>query len=402
MAKTDNPPWLFGLLTAPVGIYYWGISALLIPYLLRKHGVPVDRIAGVAAVATIPWVWFFLWSPVVDLGLRRRAWILLGSGLASLCGLAAILESTGSLTLVTSFLFAGNMSVTLGYAAIGALLSTVPPEVRGQASGWQASNVGTGSLAGGAAIWLAGATSLPLLAVICAGAIFAPALAALLVVESPHPRLAVAPLFAALFQDVRDVVWSWRTLIGLVFFLSPVGAGAVGNLISGAGPDYHASAAEVAWITGAGGGVFTGLGAALGGFVCDRIYRMTAYSLSGLLAALCGVWLMLGPATPFTYGAGYAAYALTTGIAYAAFTALVLDVLGRRRRGAATGYSLLVASGNLPVVYMTWLDGVGYKHEGARGLMGVDAAANGVAGVVLLLVAIYCTKRWNYLYRVTI
>lgn len=403
VSKNVNPPWLFGLLAMCNGVYYWGFSALLIPYLLRRHGVPVDRIAEVAATASIPWVWFFFWCPVVDLGLRLRTWILLSSGLASLCGLTVVLESAGSLTLVASFLFAGNVALTLGYAAIGALMSTLSPDVRGRASGWaQAGNVGVGSLVGGATVWLADAVSLPVLGTICAGLIFAPALAALLVVENPHPPLAAGPLFSALFHDVRDLLWSRRTGVGLVFLLSPVGAAAVGNLISGVGPDYHASGSEVAWITGAAGGVFTGLGAALGGFICDRVDRMTAYSLAGLLAALCGAWLMLGPATPFTYGAGYAAYALSTGVAYTAFTALVLDVLGRRQRGAATGYSVLTALGTLPVVYMTWLDGVGYKHWGTRGLMGVDAAANGVAGMLLLLVAIYGVKRWNHLYRVTI
>ena len=377
-------------------VYYWGLSALLIPFLLRKHDVPVDRIAEVVAVASIPWIWFFLWSPVVDLGLRRRTWILLASGLSAACGLAAVLESAGSLALLTTLLVAGNVTITWVTAAVGALLSTLNPGVRGQASGWtQAGGVGAGSLAGGAMIWLADAVSLPLLAAICAGLIFLPALAALQVVESSLPRLTAGPLFSALFRDVRDVLWSWRTLVGLFFFLSPVGAAAVGNLISSVGPDFHASAAEVAWITGAAGGVFTGLGAAFGGYVCDRIDRMTAYALAGILAGLCGAWLGLGPATPFTYGAGYAAYAVSTGFAYAAFTALVLDVLGRRHRGAATGFSLLVASGNLPVVYMTWLDGVGYRHGGARGLMGTDAMANGAGGLLLLLVARYFAKRWK-------
>jgi len=393
----DNPPWLFAFLNAPTGMYYWCLSALLMPFLLRRHGVPVDRIAEVSAVATIPWVWFFLWSPVVDLGFRRRTWILLGSGLAAVCGVAAVLESAGSLTALTTLLVAGNVASASVHSAVGALLSTLPPDARGRGSGWtQAGGLGAGSLAGGATIWLAGIVSLPVLAVICAGLIFLPALAAFRAVETRQPRLAVRPLFSALFRDVRDVLWSWRTLIGLVFFLSPVGAGAVGNLISGAGPDFHASPAEVAWITGAAGGVFTGLGAAFGGFICDRIPRMTAYAVAGLLAGLCGAWMALGPATPFTYGAGYAAYALSTGVAYAAFTALVLDVLGRRHHGAATGYSVLVASGNLPVVYMTWLDGMGYKHAGARGLMGVDAVANGAAGLLLLMLAVYCAGRRRF------
>ena len=82
------------------------------------------------------------------------------------------------------------------------------------------------------------------------------------------------------------------------------------------------------------------------------------------------------------------------GVAYAAFTALVLDVLGKRRHAAGTAYSLLVASGNLPITYMTWLDGVGYKYSGARGLMGVDALANGVGAVLLLMFAAFWARRW--------
>jgi MFS family permease len=182
--------------------------------------------------------------------------------------------------------------------------------------------------------------------------------------------------------------------VGLVFFASPVGAGAVGNLISSVGRDYHASGTEVAWVSGLGGSVLLALGAFAGGFVCDRIHRMSAYAVSGLIAAVFGAWLALGPATPFTFGAGYAGYALSTGFAYTAFTSLVLDVLGHGRRAAATGYSVLLSFGNFPVAYMTWVDGVGYRHGGARGLMGVDALANGVCGVLLLVVARLCARRW--------
>ena len=122
--------------------------------------------------------------------------------------------------------------------------------------------------------------------------------------------------------------------------------------------------------------------------------RMTAYALAGLLSAVFSAWMAFGPASPFTYAGGYTGYALASGIAYAAFTAVELEVLGKRRHAAGTAYSLLGASGNLPIVYMTWLDGVGYKHSGARGLMGVDAVANGVGGLLLLIFAAYAARRW--------
>ena len=42
---------------------------------------------------------------------------------------------------------------------------------------------------------------------------------------------------------------------------------------------------------------------------------------------------------------------------------------------------------------MTWLDGAGYKRGGARGLMGMDAAANGIFAVILLVVAFVAASR---------
>ena len=392
----QNPPWLIGILAVPGGVGYWGVTALLIPFLLRQHGVAVDRIAGVGAIATIPSVWYFVWSPVVDLGLKRRSWILLSSGLAALAGGLAILESAGSLGWIATLLFATNLLAGVANSAVGAVMSNIRPEVHGRASGWfQAGNIGAGALCGGASIWMASFCRVPILAATVTTVMLLPALAALWVVEKSHPRMAPLPLFAALGRDIRDLLWSRRTALGLLFFLSPVGAGALMNLISSIGPDYHAPSSEVAWITGASGSLLLAAGALMGGFICDRMHRMTAYAIFGILIGISDVWLAMGGATPFTYGAGYAAYALATGLSYASFTALLLDVLGHGRRAAGTGYSLLTSSGNLPIAYMTWLDGVGYKRAGARGLIAVDALANVAGGVLLLLIARYCARSWQ-------
>jgi predicted MFS family arabinose efflux permease len=141
------------------------------------------------------------------------------------------------------------------------------------------------------------------------------------------------------------------------------------------------------WISGIAGGLLSALGSLVGGFVCDRMNRMLAYALSGGLSALFAIYLAFAPATPWTYGLGYSGYSIAAGFAYAVFTALVLEVLGHRHHAAGTAYSLFVATGNFPILYMTWLDGVGYKHGAVRGLMTVDALANGLGAVVLLLVA---------------
>jgi len=181
----------------------------------------------------------------------------------------------------------------------------------------------------------------------------------------------------------------------LMFFLSPVGTAAVANLISGVGPDYHASANEVLLISGIAGGLLSAAGSFFGGFMADRMSRMLAYALVGVLTAASALYMAFGPHTPVTYGIGYGTYAIAAGIGYAVYTALLLDVVGHGRRSAATTYSFLNASGNVSISYMTWADGIGYKRAGIAGLMGTDAVANAAFAVVLGCVAILARNQFS-------
>ena len=383
------------MLVIPYG-FTNSIATLLMPYLLRKYGVPVDRIAGVVAISTLPSIWSFLWSPLADAGLRRRTCVLLSAIISGLAGAVAILSVHASLSWLTLLLFLMNAFSGLLGSANGALLSSMPVFQRGTSSGWyQAGNLGVGAIGGGVVIWLADHMALPVVALAIAVVTITPALAAFLIEEPAPIRRAIGPQISGLFHDLGQVFSARRTWLGLIFFLSPVGSAAISNLISGVGPDYHAGGTEVLWVTGIAGGLLSAGGSFVGGLVADRMNRMVAYALSGGLAALFGAYLALGPATPFTYGAGYSLYAIAAGFAYAVYTALLLDVVGHRRHAAAAAYSTLNASGNIPISYMTWIDGVGYKHWGARGLMFTDAVANGAFAVVLLLMAIFAGHHWQ-------
>jgi hypothetical protein len=111
-AVKHNSPWLFGILGIPNGLSN-AIIVLLMPYVLRRQGVPVDRIAEIVALASIPNVWYFLYSPVVDLGLHRRTWILLSASTAAVFAALAVLSSAGSLAILTALLFASGMTGSL-------------------------------------------------------------------------------------------------------------------------------------------------------------------------------------------------------------------------------------------------------------------------------------------------
>ena len=55
---------------------------------------------------------------------------------------------------------------------------------------------------------------------------------------------------------------------------------------------------------------------------------------------------------------------------------------------------MLNSAGNLPIAYMTWLDGMAYRKGGVRGTMTMDAAANGLFSVLLFVFAIAIRRRW--------
>ena len=71
-------PWVFSLLILPLGMVY-GFNFTALPFLLAKAGVPVDRIASVSAISSLPGVLAVLIAPIVDIKLRRRTWLAIGA-----------------------------------------------------------------------------------------------------------------------------------------------------------------------------------------------------------------------------------------------------------------------------------------------------------------------------------
>jgi PAT family beta-lactamase induction signal transducer AmpG len=47
---------------APIGFIWWAM-----PTVLRQHGIEVDTIASFTALLTLPWIFKFLWAPLIDM-----------------------------------------------------------------------------------------------------------------------------------------------------------------------------------------------------------------------------------------------------------------------------------------------------------------------------------------------
>ena len=359
------------------------------PFLLRREGIAVETIAGISALATLPFTLMIFWSPLADMLLSRRGWVLVGNLVsAGLLFAAILLPRPAYLALFAALLIAGNIAFTLAYVALGGLMAVLVPDgLRGRSAAWfQAGNLGSLPLLGGAALWLIEKTTLTNAAIGIALIAFLPSLAVLFI-EEPHaaPKPSWA-IFRAMFREIRMLLPKRQTWLGLLVFLSPLAAGAAYNLFSGIGVDYRASPDTVLWVTGLPGGVLAMVaGAFLGGALSDRLKRRTTYVVCGAMMALAAAAMAVAPILPATFSIGALAYQVSCGMCWAAFSAFALELSGSEPLTAGTRMALFTSASAAAGSYMTWLDGIGDQAWGVRGLLGMDACL-GLGTAVLLLI----------------
>lgn len=379
------PPWIFGITNLPFGVA-GGYSAVAMPFFLRQAGLSVETIATLGAVALLPAAYQLFWAPILDLWIRRRAWLVLMSVLGGVCLAASLLVSLPDhLKLYEGLMVLGQALCGLVASCNGALVSTtLPTALRDKAAGWvNAANLGASALGGGFVLTLAH-WSMQAAAIGLALMIVLPSLAALIVPETEPAREPFGKHIKLMAKDVWRAVKSRQGWTGLLFCISPVGTVALLNLFSAIGADFHASDRVVEWFNGYGQGFITAGGALASGYLLSRIGRRPAYILSGVLTALCGIGMAMAGLTPTVFLLGGLAYLLVAGLAYTAFSAVVYEIVGTAGKTASTLYSVFPAVGNQAIAYTMFFDGKGPKWFGPKGVLWADAGLN-LIGVAFLL-----------------
>ena len=376
--KRWPPPWLFLILMLPGGIYSGFIQTPL-PYVLGKAGVPVDRIANIASLIQVPTIFYFLWAPLVDMKLRRRNWMVLASFLSAVSLVVTMpLVGVSHLTAIAALLFAGMAVNVLVSAAQGGLMVTsLSREGQAQASAWtQAGNLGGGALGAGITMWFLARLPLPVAGLATSAMTAIPSLAALTISEKPPVTSSTwIDHLGKIFKELLAVFHSRRTVWSLLLLASPVASGAALNLLPAVAGQYGVGREGVMWVNGVAGGLVLASGSLLAALVPGEWDRRLTYATAGLLNGLASLTFLAGN-HPTVYYVGTVLYLVTTGAGYARFIALVIDILGPGEHGTSTRYSLFLAAGNLPITYVLWMDGQGFRHFGTRGLFGVDALGN--------------------------
>ncbi len=381
-------PSVFMFLFIPFGAL-GGYLSVALAYLYAKAGLSVEQIAALVALSLAPHTWKFAWAPIADTTLTRKSWYLITSVLTSvgilLMGLLPAKPS--SLPLLSAVVLLSNIAVSFQGMAVESLMAYGAREdEKGRAGGWyQAGNLGGAGIGGGAGLWLAQRLPAPWIAgAILAVACLACALALLFVPEppAPHREGSLGRTLVNVLKDLWSVARARAGFLALVLCFLPIGSGAAGGLWSAVAGDWHASANTVAIVTGVVGGILAALGCLMGGWVSDRLHRKTAYALYGGLQALCAIAMAIAPHSELNYIIFTSVYAVITGLTYAGFTAVVLEAMGLG--AAATKYNAFAALSNMPIYYMTEIDGRAHARWGPSGMLFTEATLC-LAGLVAFL-----------------
>ena len=389
-AKSAAPPpvWLFAFLVLPAAVYGNGFAGTALSSILRSQKMPLADIANVVALIQLPPMLYFLWSPMVDFWIRRRTWVVVSSALTGLLFLAAMQSShLGSLLPETLLVLAMAVAMLTSSACGGLMAAVVPPHLKARVSGfYQMGNIGFAAVAGGGILYLYHALPQRLFAVVCALLVALPGLLALAIAE---PEVVgrderFSQVLSRIGREFKRTFLKWDAVPVLLMLCAPFGSGAALSLLPGLAPDFGVSTAQVAWVNGLGGGLLTAAGAALVVFLKMPDDLRPVYAIFGLINALTLGFLLLGHPRPVTYFISVGLFALSIGACYAVFTALVLKLMGAAGKSGGSRYAIAVSIGNAPIFYMVFVDGLGARWFGVKGMPAIDMAVSGLAAIGFL------------------
>ena len=378
------------ILIIPFGVVS-GFVNVSLAFSLKAAGVSVGQVAAIVALVLLPHTWKFLWAPIIDATLSQKAWYWIGAILtaAGIVVMGALPPTAAGLALMSGVVFLTSSATSFVGMAVESLMAYATPEdQKGRAGGWfQAGNLGGSGLGGGLGLYLAQHLPAAWMAGAIVGGLCFLCSLALFLVPTPARSHGMQGLGAALREAVRDlwvVVREKAGTLALILCFLPIGSGAASGLWSAVADEWHAGPDVVAVVTGLLSGIISAVGCVMGGWISDRMDRWLAYLLYGLLQAGAAVAMAFLPRTPTTFVVLTSLYALITGLTYAGFTAFVLEAIGKG--AAATKYSVYASLSNMPIYYMTTIEGIAHDRWGSSGMLLTEAVLCAAGAVLFTLV----------------
>ena len=396
--KSETKPFYIFFLVIPAGLSQ-GFVSVALPYLLTQHGFSVATTASIVALGVFANLWRFLWGPVVDLSLSLHKWFWIGMlvSMVTILLLCFIPLSTKDQVLISVMVFVSQVAGTFTLLPInGFMAKRIEEKNKGKAAGWYQAGSLTGvGLGGGAGLWLAEHYSIMIAGIVLCIASGVFSLVIFLIKDIHHEKeKSILHKVAMMGKDVLVMLKIPLTLFVIIFIMLPIGTGSAANVWSAIAKDWQTDADTVALVTGIISGLVSAVGCVAGGYLADKKGVWFAYLGTGSFCALVTVLMAVFPYHRWVYISGVLVYAFGTGLVYAAFSALILYAIGKKN--VATKFSLLSSIGNIPVMYMTVVDGWTHDRYNSK-IMLLTEAAVAIVFVIITLIVLQKMKAKNWL-----
>ncbi len=380
-------PFWFLVLTLPYGISS-GFASITLPFILVQNGYTVGEAAMVTALGISANLYRFIWAPLTDLSLSLHKWYILGTLLCSatlllICFFPLSTTGHGVLSFVV---FISQVAATLVMSPTGGFMArTVASDKKGRAGGmFQAGNFLGLGLGGGAGIWLYTHFDIVISGTILSAVMLACMLPLKYVVPvSLDGGISMKDKFRQIIPGIKEMLINPMAIFTILLILTPIGAGCASYIWSSVGDKWKVNSDTVALVTGTLSGLVGGLGCIVGGYMCDKLGMFWTYFTAGVLQALVVSIMAWSGYDPSVYVCGVLLYAFTFGLTNAAFSTVMLKVVGTKL--SATNYALLSSIGNLSSVYMTAFDGWMVDVKGIKGMLLAEGLLGSVFVIIFLL-----------------
>lgn len=386
-------PVVWTILYFPFGAL-GGFVTVALTFLATRHGLSITEGAMLGGASMLSQWLKWTWAPIIDVTLTPKRWYVFSTTVsaAGVIGMSVVPLSPDTLPLLLAIIAISSLLNSIVGMSVEAIMAAItPPSEVGRTSAWfQAGNLGGNGIGGGLGLFLLQKLPAPWMAGAILGAIFMGCgLALFKLPDVVGHRPPGGPLAAVrgVFRDIGELAKTKGGLLAALLCFMPIGTGAATGVLTQASVAgrWGAGDTEVALLQGVVAGLVTTVGCFGGGWLCDRFHPRTAYAGIGVLLAIVSTGMALTPTTLTAYVVWNLAYTFVVGLAYAAFTALVLGAIGAS--SAATKYNLFASLSNFPIWWLGLTLGRVADVSGPRAMLLTEAAL-GVVGVgIFLLVA---------------
>jgi PAT family beta-lactamase induction signal transducer AmpG len=337
------PPFAFFFLHTAT-VWPIGVVTLALANSLVRAGVSVRQVAAMVAATTLAFTFEFVWAPLVDSSLTRKAWYAIGATMMCACLIAmfVIPWKETAVQALTLLAFASCTGAAVAAVAVkGIMAYDVQPERMG------------------AAIALAAPGSLPPL------------------------REFGANMAGSLLELWHFIRTRHGLLIALLCVL-PFGTGTEAGLIGAISREWSVSPDQLALFSTLGAGTNIA-GAILAGRLATKIGPWITYIGSGVAMIVVMIVFAFAPRTPLVFlGIELLYRALSIGC-YAALLGIVMTAIGKG--AASTKAAVMWSLTNFSFFYPTLIEGTVHDRSGTAAMLLTDAGL-GATGFAILMIAL--------------